>query len=68
MSDNSESDYDSDDSGRGRRNMKLLDAAQSGITEDVKKLIQEGADILVVDDRSRLINFKFFKFFKNVHS
>ena len=47
MSDNS----DSDDSGRSSQNERLLDAAEGGTSEDVQRLIQEGADIHVVDDR-----------------
>ena len=64
MSDNS----DSDDSERSSQNQndsdsdseiilndmdkRLLDAAEGGTSEDVQRLIQEGADILAVDDRS----------------
>ena len=61
MSDNS----DSDDSGRSNQNdsdsdseiilndlvKRLMDAAEGGASEDVKRFIQEGADILAVDDR-----------------
>ena len=49
MSDNS----DSDDSEIILNDLdkRLLDAAKEGISEDVQRLIKDGADILVADDR-----------------